>query len=227
MANEINKTPAKGNKDAEEKPSPSPKQRKGKNDQGGKPGMPGAEGKPKKKKGKFLKIFIILLLLAAITTVVLWFLKILPDPTGYWEWKDYQRNSSELDDREAAVEQKETELDQRESDLDTRESAVEEKETALDSSTSTSSSTVTGVDNSDDFESMLSGLSDDKITEIKKLATIYSKMDATSAAGILAGMYSNDDIALIIYYMTPASAAEVLAKMDAELAASITTLVVR
>jgi flagellar motility protein MotE (MotC chaperone) len=175
-----------------------------------------------------------LILLAAIATVVLWFLRIVPDPTGYWEWRDYERNSTVLVDKQTELDKKQAELDQRETDLNTRETALKEKESALTStsttdSTSTSSTTTSSTDiqSSTDFESMLKALSDEKLTEIKKLATIYSKMDAAAAATVMEGMYSNDDIALIVYYMTPASAASVLAKMNATLAASITTLVVR
>jgi flagellar motility protein MotE (MotC chaperone) len=48
-------------------------------------------------------------------------------------------------------------------------------------------------------------------------------MDAQTAAGILSRLYDETWIAAVIYYMTPESAAQVMSFMSADLAARVTT----
>lgn len=177
----------------------------------------GGAGKPKKKKkGKALRIIIILLLLAAIATIALWYLRIIPDPTGFWARKSLDEYQTQLDQQQTELDQKQAELDQREVDLNARETSISAQESTATGTTSASS---------DNFETILGKLSTEKITELQKLASIYTKMDAAAAASIMTGMYSNQDIALIIYYMKADAAALVLANMSTTLAATITAMV--
>lgn len=74
------------------------------------------------------------------------------------------------------------------------------------------------------FEEIRAGFSEEKLAELKQVGTIYSKMDPEAAAKIMTKIYDVRQIAIIIYYMRPASSALVLAKLDPALAAEVTTL---
>lgn len=74
------------------------------------------------------------------------------------------------------------------------------------------------------FESLRSSFSDEKLTELKQVGTIYSKMDAAAAAAIMTKIYDVKQIAVIVYYMQPAASAQVLAKLDPTVAANVTKL---
>lgn len=71
------------------------------------------------------------------------------------------------------------------------------------------------------------GLSDDKINELKQLGKIYENMDAKTAAGIITRLYDDSHIAAILYYMSAPAAADVMANLSAELAARVTTELLR
>lgn len=71
------------------------------------------------------------------------------------------------------------------------------------------------------------GLSDDKIDEIKQLAKIYENMDAEDAADIMSRLYDVSHMAAILFYMKPAPAADVMSSMPADLAARVTTELLR
>ncbi|MPM15776.1 hypothetical protein SDC9_62148 [bioreactor metagenome] len=72
------------------------------------------------------------------------------------------------------------------------------------------------------FQLSLQALSEDKISEIKRVSSVYSKMAPAEAAGILAGMTDIMEISFIVYHMQPAASALVLSEMDAARAAEIT-----
>ena len=69
---------------------------------------------------------------------------------------------------------------------------------------------------------MRAQLTESQIDEMRVLGRIYDNMDAKTAAGILAELYTTQDIAAILYYMNRAKAADVLASFDVRLAAAIT-----
>ena len=66
-------------------------------------------------------------------------------------------------------------------------------------------------------------LSEAKLDEIKKTAKMYENMDAQVAAGIMSRLYDESYMAALLYYMSAGSAADVMTNMSAELAARITT----
>ena len=73
----------------------------------------------------------------------------------------------------------------------------------------------------------LRGLNDDKVNELKQLGRIYQAMDPQDAARIMAQLYDVTHVAAIIYYMNAASAAEVLSELSTNLAASVTSELLR
>ncbi len=74
------------------------------------------------------------------------------------------------------------------------------------------------------FQEMRAALSEDKLTELKKVGIIYSKMDPAAAADIMLEIYQPMELATIIYYMQPAAAASLLAEMDSAQAARVTQI---
>ncbi len=71
------------------------------------------------------------------------------------------------------------------------------------------------------------GLPDEKIAELKALGKIYSVMEAESAADIMARLYDVSHMAAIVYYMDKGAAAAVLDAMNHDLAARVTTDLLR
>lgn len=70
-------------------------------------------------------------------------------------------------------------------------------------------------------------LSEDKLNEIKQTGKIYENMDPAIAAGIMSRLYDETYMAAILYYMSAQSAADVMSNMSAELAARVTTELLR
>jgi flagellar motility protein MotE (MotC chaperone) len=69
-----------------------------------------------------------------------------------------------------------------------------------------------------------SPMTDGDLADMKNLAKIYGAMAAADAADIMAQLYSADEMAAILYYLTAKKAASVLTAMDHDLSASITEI---
>ncbi|SHH83750.1 hypothetical protein SAMN02745823_01119 [Sporobacter termitidis DSM 10068] len=74
------------------------------------------------------------------------------------------------------------------------------------------------------FEKILADFSEEKLTELKRVGLIYSKMDPAAAGAIMTNIYDPEQIAIIVYNMPPAASALLLAQLDAGLAAQVTKL---
>lgn len=66
-------------------------------------------------------------------------------------------------------------------------------------------------------------LSEEKLDEIKRTGKIYENMDPQVAAGIMSRLYDESYMAAILYYMSASKAADVMSQMPADLAARVTT----
>jgi flagellar motility protein MotE (MotC chaperone) len=121
-----------------------------------------------------------------------------------------------IEDQQKALEQQAADLAAKEEALSELQKKLDEQQAALDAQSVPSPSPT--------FETVLAGLSEEKLSEIKQVGAIYSKMDPAAAAEIISKIYDTQHIAIIIYNMQPAASALVLAKLDPALAADVTTL---
>lgn len=123
-----------------------------------------------------------------------------------WEYKSLAEKQVELELREATVLSKEGELEKKEQKL-------KEKEAAASVSTGGTLS---------NFENLITGLTEERKTQIQQISAIYTGMEPQKAADAVAKLSSLEDMALVLYFMKQKSAAEVMAAMTTDTAARIT-----
>jgi flagellar motility protein MotE (MotC chaperone) len=123
---------------------------------------------------------------------------------------DLDRRGAELDEREAGIAEEEERLRALGEELDEREKALA---SAAPPSTSGSGRPQGGYRTS---------LGAQETEDMMSLARTYAAMDPVAAAEIMANLYSVNDMAVILYYMTEKRAAPILEAMERELAASVT-----
>ena len=121
-------------------------------------------------------------------------------------------------ERELSLNALEEELSSREESLAKNEAALAEDLAELEEK----SAAIHQEETNSSFELYIAGLSEERISQLKQLGTIYSNMEAEQAASALSEIGSEMDMAVVIYYMEPESSAEVLNCMDSELAAQVT-----
>lgn len=109
-------------------------------------------------------------------------------------------------------------------DMTLPETTVQPEAPTVNTGTNTQTVESPATDPAGTFQEMRAALSEEKLTELKKVGAIYSKMDPTAAADIMVEIYQPMELATIIYYMQPAAAASLLAKMDSAQAARITQI---
>lgn len=122
--------------------------------------------------------------------------------------RQLEADKLKLDSDKQALAAEWKELEDAHTSLDAREAAVTENETFQ-------------------MPIYLRGLGDEKVKELKNLGSIYSKMDAETAADIMARLYDVTHIAMIIYHMDTTAAAEVLAALSPDTAAKVTSELLR
>ncbi len=179
--------------------------------------------KGKKKKSGFRKILIILMILLVLVggagaalyfsgslTTVFEAIGLAPPGVG-----------STIEDQQAALNLRETALNEKEQSLIELQANLDAQQKALDDAASAASASAAA---NRTFEEIRADFTEEKFAELKQLGSIYSKMDATAAAAIMTEMYDEQQIAVIVYQMQPASAALVLANLDTVLAASVTQI---
>lgn len=123
-----------------------------------------------------------------------------------WDYKSLAEKQAELELREAAVLGKEEELEKKEQKL-------KDKEAAASVSTGGSLS---------NFENLITGLTEERKTQIQQISAIYTGMEPKKAADAVAKLSSLEDMALVVYFMKEKSAAEVMAALTTDTAARIT-----
>ncbi len=185
----------------------------------GKKEKKGKEGK-KEKKGGFLGVFIMLLLVllalgGLVASVFFNWLGIRDTMIGMLGSLDPAYVTNE--ERAAALELKSTELSEREATIASDEARLAQLEVDLQGEVAEQQAQQTEL-----TPLYRRNLPEDRILELQNLGSIYSKMDAASAAAILPELYTIADMATILFYMNQTVAAEVLAGIDADLAADIT-----
>ena len=123
-----------------------------------------------------------------------------------WDYKSLAEKQAELELREATVLSKEEELEKKEQKL-------KDKEAAASVSTGGSLS---------NFENLITGLTEERKTQIQQISAIYTGMEPKKAADAVAKLSSLEDMALVVYFMKEKSAAEVMAALTTDTAARIT-----
>ena len=175
-------------------------------------------GKKKKRKLPLLIIiFVLVLLIAAFLTAHLYF--------DFFGWKapmfeimhhldpeytELTDRESTLTDRETNAEQRELALAERESSLTTRELQLGQREANLAQSEKARVPVYRPPINDSDREYM------------ESISKIYAGMEPANAASIMVKLYSVEDMAAIIYFMSTSKAAAILENVAPELAAQIT-----
>ncbi len=179
----------------------------------------------KHKKGKLLLILIALLVLAGAFLVAVRFGVLekfgIPVPpalravTGTAQTDTVQTDTAQTDP---------TQTTDTQGDIAMPETTVQPEAPTVQNGTNTQTVESPATDPAGTFQEMRASLSEEKLTELRKVGTIYSKMDPTAAADIMVEIYQPMELATIIYYMQPAAAAALLAKMDSAQAARITQI---
>lgn len=123
-----------------------------------------------------------------------------------WDYKSLVEKQAELELREAKVLSREAELEKKEQKL-------KDKEAAASVSTGGSLS---------NFENLITGLTEERKTQIQQISAIYTGMEPKKAAEAVAKLSSLEDMALVVYFMKEKSAAEVMAALTTDTAARIT-----
>ena len=123
-----------------------------------------------------------------------------------------------LEEREAMLVIREAALSDREKALTKREEqlAADQAELAAREALAQSEQTL---------REMLQGFSEEEVDDLKRIGTIYAKMDPGEAAGIMKNMYDLRKISAVVYHMQPAAAALILEQMEAGTAAEITDMI--
>lgn len=184
---------------------------------------PGNNGKVKKSKsGKSKKIIILLMLIffVAAFAFVTMFFDLFGVRTGLFaflhsldpEYRNLEMYEVELDIKEANLDEREQKLIENEQKLVEREAALAKAEAELKTQ---------GTQNVPIYRGIIS---DQDLADMKSISKIYASMPAESAAEIMASLYTVEDMAAIIYYMSESNAASILQVMEVWLAAQITDL---
>lgn len=168
--------------------------------------------KPKKKKKWWLAVLILILLLAG-AAAALYFSGMLQS----WlnqnaEQTAAQDQAAQMETTKQELDAKQQELDARESELNKRESEIKDRESNLDAMEQANMS----------FREYQDSLNPEDLASIKQVSMIYSKMEAASAAEVIAQMTDRKRAALILYNMSASAAAAVMNAMTPEQAVEIT-----
>ena len=177
-------------------------------------------GKDKKKKSKlplFIFIVVPILLLAAFLTAHFYL--------DFFGWKEpmfdmihhLDPNFTELADREAALSDGEAKLEQRETALSERENSIAAKDLQLQ----TRESELLKAEKAR-VPVYRPPVNDSDKEYMESISKIYAGMEPEKAAEVMVNLYSVEDMAAIIYFMSTSKAATILEFMTPKLAAQIT-----
>ena len=175
------------------------------------------ESKKKSKLPLFIFILVLVLLLAAFITAHFFF--------DLFGWKEpmfdmmhhLDPNYSEIADRESALDDRESKLEQRELSLTERESAIVVKELQV----STRETELAQLEKSR-TPVYRPPINDSDREYMEGIAKIYAGMEPEKAASVMVNLYSVEDMAAIIYFMSTSKAAGILECVTPALAAQIT-----
>ena len=122
-----------------------------------------------------------------------------------------------MTEREAAIAEKTLELSNREQGITAEEDRLKAVESGL-------SERETAVIQREQIKTPIyrPPVNDEDVVYMKSIGKIYASMDPVAAADIMVRLYSTEDMAAVIYYMTQPEAAAILERMPANTAADIT-----
>jgi flagellar motility protein MotE (MotC chaperone) len=126
------------------------------------------------------------------------------------EFVALETRQTELDGRESAITSREADLELAQARLNTELKELELREQELYSAAGAL------------VPLYRQPMSPQDLADMQALAATYQAMSPSSAADILSRLYTTDDVAAILYYMTGKATAAVLSEMEPELAAEIT-----
>jgi len=130
------------------------------------------------------------------------------------------KRQKELDERENGIAEREAELEGLGLALDDRETQLDRRSDALDRR----EQNISQVETSANVPVYQRVLTEKEIEEMQSLSRSFSSMSPEAAAGILAELYTLEDAATILFYMTERNAGAILAVLDVEIAARITEI---
>ena len=177
---------------------------------------PKAKKKKKKSKAKIIIILIVIIVLLGGSAAALYFSGNLNAVLAVVGLAKADQGLS-IAEQQAALDQKASDLAAKEQELDEHQKKLESQQAALDSASASPSA-------SPSFETILSGYSEEKLADLKRVGVIYSKMDPAAAAAIMLGIYDSTQIAVIVFHMQPAASALLLAQLDPSLAGDVTMI---
>lgn len=175
--------------------------------------------KKKKKKGGKKRLIIIIVAAVLLIGIGVGLFLLSRREGGLVSLLPFSAEYQSMLDLEAELEVKSAELDAREKDISAEESRLSVLEAQLQRQQTQLEQTSSYGGNYADY---VENLTEEKVEEIMRVGTIYSKMEAEDAARILTELYETNEISIIMYYMKPVQAALVLTYMDTSLAAQIT-----
>ena len=171
----------------------------------------------KKSRVKFLLIIIIaLVVIAAIAVLVLGVMKNL-----FGIRNSMMNFLGSMDPNYVTVEAQDASLKKREQSVTDREKAVKEQEDGLKDKEKELDTREKNVGNGT-FAEYIAGFSNEHISQLQQLASVYSNMDAKAAAAALSKLGNVEDMAVVINYMKDQNAAALMNNLDADTAAKIT-----
>ncbi len=175
----------------------------------------------RRKRKVLLSLFLILLIIAGVVAAFYYtgVIKSLFELIGFEkpmavmstieQEQRFQSWQKELEDWEFQLDKRELELEEEKKALSEREVAVASRE-----------------ENVKSFSAILTETDEERISVLERLGGIYDKMDVASAVAIIEKMYTVDEMAIIIYYMSDATAAAVLAEMTPSIATEIISMMI-
>ncbi len=175
----------------------------------------------RRKRKVLLSLFLILLIIAGVIAAfyytgvikslfeLIGFEKPMAVLSGIEQEQRFQSWQKELEDWEFQLDKREQELEDEKKALSEREVAVAQREEEYKT-----------------FSALLKETDEERLAVLERLGGIYDKMDVTKAVGIIEEMYSVDEMAIIIYYMSDSTAASVLAEMTPSIAREIVSMMI-
>lgn len=170
----------------------------------------------KKSKVKVFPILIVLVIIAAIAVLVLGVMKNL-----FGIRNSMMNFLGSMDPNYKTMEAQDASLKKREQSVTSREEAAKEQEEALKKKEDELKIREKNVGNGT-FAEYIAGFSNEHISQLQQLASVYSNMDAKAAAAALSKLGNIEDMAVVINYMKDQNAAALMNNLDADTAAKIT-----
>jgi flagellar motility protein MotE (MotC chaperone) len=191
------------------------------------------DGASKRRTHKLFITLIVLILLVALAVCVFMVLQfdMLGLKTKFFDYarsldpaygsvqaaeENLARRESLLAEREAELKSESDRLDSLSSKLAEREAAVSEREADLKSQKGLPV-----------YRRPIELMSEREVEDMKNLSAAYEKMPPDTAAYIISRLNSTEDMAALLYFMTPEAAAKIFSALEPSVAADVTNKLLR